>query len=139
MRTLARNKRKFSYCTLTGTAPLYDSDGRSTGETRAVYADAVERLANISQATGYAQSEQFGQLDGYDKVIVFEDPNTPITESTVLFVDKEPEYRTESVFVMENGALTAKTISEPLFDYTVRRVSRSINSVSIAATKVRVS
>lgn len=148
LRTLARNQRKFYYCPLTGTEALYDADGNATGETLSVYADAVEVWANISQATGYAQTEQFGQLDGYDKVIVFADPDTSITESSVLFIDKEPEYRTETVYIMadntdDNGdtisTLTETEINLPLFDYTVRRVARSINSVSIAVTKVKVS
>lgn len=148
MRTLERNKRKFWYCLFSGTEPLYDENGDITGEQRAVYSDAVEQWANISHATGYAQREQFGQLDGYDKVIVFANPDTPITESTVLFIDKEPEYRAEAITTWtdttdESGepvrVLSELEVSVPLYDYTVRRVARSLNSVSIAVSKVRVS
>ena len=148
LRTLARNQRKFHYCLLTGTVSVYDADGNATGETQSVYSEAVELNANISQATGYAQQEQFGQLDGYDKVIVFADPDTPIEESSVLFIDKEPEFRAETIYTMvdsdgENGetisTLTETEIQIPIFDYTVRRVARSLNSVSIAAAKVKIS
>lgn len=148
MRTLEKNKRKFCYCLFNGTEPLYDEYGNVTGEQRPVYGDAVEQWANISQATGYAQNEQFGQLTDYDKVIVFANPDTPITESSVLFIDKEPEYRSGTITTWEettdeNGERTQikieKEVQEPLFDYTVRRVARSLNSVSIAVSKVKVS
>ena len=49
-------------------------------------------LANISQATGQSNTEQFGNLENYDKVIVTDDLNCPIDENSVLFIDKEPEY-----------------------------------------------
>ena len=47
----------------------------------------------------------------------------PISEDTVLFVDKEPEYDGE----------------KPLYDYVVKRVAKSLNSISIAISKVNVS
>lgn len=139
MRTLTRNKRKFWYCLYTGKEPLYDEYGNATGESRLVYADPVECYANISQATGYAQTEQFGQLTDYDKVIVFADPATPIEESTVLFIDKEPEFTTSTVTTYVDSEQQEVEVTEPLFDYTVRRVARSLNSVSIAVRKVKVS
>lgn len=80
-------------------------------------------LANISPASGAAQVEQFGQFVSYDKVIVTDDMSCPISEDTVLFVDKEPEY---------DG-------KKPLYDYVVKRVAKSLNSISIAISKVNVS
>ena len=80
-------------------------------------------LANISPASGAAQVEQFGQFVSYDKVIVTDDMSCPISEDTVLFVDKEPEYGGE----------------KPLYDYVVKRVAKSLNSISIAISKVNVS
>lgn len=148
MRTLERNKRKFHYCLFSGKEPLYDEYGRQTGEYRVVYGEPVEALANISPATGASQTELFGQLDDYDKVIVIGNPDTPIDESAVLFIDKEPEFKAETVLTLISGedehGNTAivpgeKELQVPVYDYTVRRVARSINSASIAVSKVKIS
>ena len=45
-------------------------------------------------------------------------------ENTVLFIDKAPEYDEEG---------------SPLYDYRVKRVATSINSISYAVEKVSVS
>lgn len=148
MRTLERNKRKFYYCLFAGKELLYDDDGRATGEYRIVYSEPIEMWANISPATGVSQTELFGQLDNYDKVIAIGNPDTPIDESTVLFIDKEPEFATDTVITLVeaddgNGSTiqipAESEVQVPVYDYTVRRVARSINSASIAVSKVKIS
>lgn len=124
MRIMERNKQGFWYLLFDRTEPVTDEDGNETGEEKVVYQPAVFCRANVSAATGAAQVEQFGNLAGYDKVIVTDDIRCPIDENTVLFLDKEPAYD-------EDG--------KPLYDYMVRRVAKSLNSVSIAVTKVSVS
>ncbi len=124
MRCMLRNKVPFAYCLYLRTEPAVDENGHRTGEKKIIYAEAVETRANISSATGEAQEEVFGSLAEYDKVIVIDDPNFPMDENTVLFVDKTPEYT-------EDGT--------PLYDYTVKKVARSLNSVSYAIKKVTVS
>ena len=124
MKTLIRNKRPFYYCLFSDTVTIEDEYGNETGEPRVVYGEPVKMLANISQATGQSNTEQFGNLENYDKVIVTDDLNCPIDESSVLFIDKEPEYSLDG---------------DPMYDYTVRRVAKSLNSVSIAVRKVNVS
>ena len=57
-------------------------------------------------------------------MIVTDDLLCPIDENTVLFIDKEPGYT-------EDGT--------PLYDYIVKRVARSLNSISYAVSKVSVS
>lgn len=123
MKALARNKRPFTYCLYTGKEMLKDEYGNETGEYRITYSAPVETSGNISPATGQSVTEQFGNLDNYDKVIVLADPDTEIDEDTVLFIDKAYEED-------EGG--------NPVYDYTVRRVARSLNSVSIAVRKVDV-
>ena len=117
MRTLNRNKSPFWYLLYNSKAPAKDEYGNETGEELVVYKPAVAMNANISAATGSAQVEQFGNFAGYDKVIV-------IDENTVLFIDKEPQYD-------EDG--------KPLYDYMVKRVAKSLNSISYAVSKVTVS
>lgn len=124
MKVMERNKRTFWYCLYDRKEPIIDEDGNETGEEQIVYKPAKSLRANISAASGSSQVEQFGNLAGYDKVIVLDDTSCPIDENTVLFIDKEPEYG-------EDG--------NPLYDYRVKRVAKSLNSVSIAATKVSVS
>lgn len=124
MKVMERNKRTFWYCLYDRKEPIIDEDGNETGEEQIVYKPVQSLRANISAASGSSQVEQFGNLAGYDKVIVLDDTSCPIDENTVLFIDKEPEYG-------EDG--------NPLYDYRVKRVAKSLNSVSIAATKVSVS
>lgn len=123
MRTMRINKRAFYYCLYSDTVTQYDDYGNENG-TQVVYEEPVQMKANISQATGQSNTEQFGNLENYDKVIVTDDLDCPIDENSVLFIDKEPEYSLSG---------------DPMYDYTVRRVAKSINSVSIAVRKVNVS
>lgn len=123
MRTLERNKQKFWYCLFQGDEIVRDAYGNEIGHAVS-YADPVEMYANVSYATGYAQTEQFGILEHYDKVIVTDWMECPINESSVLFVDKEPEHNASG---------------DKMYDYVVRRVSKSLNSISIAIAKVNVS
>lgn len=124
MKTLKRNQTPFWYLLYDRKEPVKDEWGNESGETKVLYKDAVKCKANVSAATGSAQVEQFGNFAGYDKVIVTDDLSCPIDENTVLFIDKEPEYS-------EDGT--------PLYDYIVKRVARSLNSVSYAVSKVSVS
>lgn len=123
MRCMERNKTAFWYILYDGKTTNLSDDGYETGQMSVKYKDAVKMLANISPASGTAQVEQFGQFVSYDKVIVTDDMSCPIGEDTVLFVDKEPEY---------DG-------KKPLYDYVVKRVAKSLNSISIAISKVNVS
>lgn len=124
MKVMERNKRTFWYCLYDRKEPIIDEDGNETGEEQIVYKPVQSLRANISAASGSSQVEQFGNLAGYDKVIVLDDTSCLIDENTVLFIDKEPEYDDDG---------------KPLYDYMVKRVAKSLNSVSIAATKVSVS
>lgn len=124
MTGLVRNKRTFWYCPYQGEEPLYDEWLNQTGESRIVYGEPVEVKANISPASGVAQTEMFGNLENYDKVISPLPVDFPLTENDVLFIDKEPENDKDG---------------NPKFDYKVRRIARSLNYTAVAVTKVNVS
>lgn len=119
-----RNDRLFRYCLFSDKIPLTDEYGNETGEYQVTYEEPVEMYANISPASGYAQTEQFGNLDSYDKVIVTRDMDCPIDENSVLFIDKEPETSLDGDY---------------MYDYTVRRVAKSLHHIDIAVKKVDVS
>lgn len=123
MRCMCRNQSAVYYCLYKAREPILDSSGWETSEYRLVYDNAVLLHCNVSPAKGTAQVEQFGNLDSYDKVLVTDQVDCPIDESTVLFVDKVPVYKD----------------GNPLYDYTVKRVARSKNSLAVALSKVTIS
>jgi len=124
MRTLARNRKPFNFCLYAGqTTPIYDEYGNDTGELTVSYGPPQVAWGNISPATGYSNTEMFGSLDDYDKVILLDDIDTPINTETVLFVDKCYETNADGL---------------PLYNYTVRRVAKSLNFVAIAIREVKV-
>lgn len=124
MRLLKRNESPFHYLLYLSREQATNEDGEETGETKVFYSKPIPMKANVSAATGYAQTELFGNFITYDKVIVTDDMSCPIDENSVLFLDKKPEYDNKG---------------NPLYDYTVKRVARSLNSISIAVSKVTVS
>ena len=125
MRCMARNKSKFYYASYIGETEITDENGNSTGEYKLNYSDPVEMHGNVSAAQGEMQSRQFGESESYDKVIVLDDRNTPIDEYSILWVDALPHLN-------EDGS------TDTPHDYIVRKVAQSLNSVSIAVSKVDV-
>ena len=123
MRCMVRNLRPVWYCLYYGQEDAVDDSGYYTGDIIDRYSEPILLYANVSPATGFTQAQPFGNLADYDKVLVTDQVSCPISEDSVLFVDKEPDFK--------NGV--------PVYDYRVRRVSRSLNSVSIAISKVDVS
>ena len=155
MRCLKRNQRPFYYCLYKEEIPILDDYGNETGQTIVVYDEAVKMMANISQATGQSNTEQFGNLENYDKVIVTDDLNCPIDEHSVLFIEREPEY-TEiathesnvpaivgiaiaGISVVGDSENVNVTYQQPKNDYIVKRVAKSLNHIAIAVRKVKVS
>ena len=142
-----RNDTQFWYCLYDPTTEyaVLDENGNETGEIIPNYLSAVSMWANVSPASGQAQVEQFGNLDSYDKVIVSHDMNCPITEMSALFLEKEPEYATITTHELVVGsalfapsAISEVTYQLPKNDYIVKRVAKSLNSISIAVRKVDV-
>ena len=117
MKCLERNKTSFHY------AP-FSSRTRVGNGYKPVYGVPVALSGNISPAKGSISVEQFGNNVEYDKVIILDDPNCPIDENSILFVEVEP---------------TTNGNGDYVYDYIVKKVARSLNSVSIAISKVKVS
>ena len=143
MKTLERNKRTFKYCLYDSTRGVLDEFGNRTGEEIVIYQDPVKMRASVSEATGWSNTQQFGNLESYDKVIVTDDMSCPINESTVLFLDKQEEYTLARTYVVvppqnQNGTETieVEVVDVPVPDYRVVRVAKSLNSVSIAVRKI---
>lgn len=125
MRCLRRNKIPFHYALYSGKTQITDEYGNKTGEYEVVYTNPVQALGNVSATRGETVTRQFGEDEAYDRVIVLEDPNAPIDEFSILWIDTKPE-------------IDANGDTKTPHDYVVKKVARSINSVSIAVSKVNV-
>jgi hypothetical protein len=125
MRTLTRNKIRIFYANYRDKKPLKDEYGNLSGEYEVTYGNPVAVLANVSAARGESTTRQFGEDVSYDRIIVLDDPAFPIAETSILWIDTPPE-------ITEDG--TTKTPH----DYIVKQVAPSLNSVSIAVSKVNV-
>jgi hypothetical protein len=126
MRTLRRNQIRIFYANYRRKDPLKDEYGNLTGEYDIAYENPVEIRANVSAARGEATTRQFGDDEGYDRVIVLDDPKLPIAVTSILWIDTPPE-------IAEDGS------TDTPHDYIVKQVATSLNSVSIAVSKVNVS
>lgn len=122
---MTRNKTSFFYALYTGQTEILDEHGNATGQYSVTYDNPVKMLGNVSAAQGEMQSRQFGDSESYDKVIVLDDINTPIDEYSVLWVDALPR-------------TNADGSTDTPYDYVVKKVARSLNSVSLAISKVSV-
>lgn len=125
MRALVRNKTRIHYANYLGKKPLKDEYGNLTGEYEIEYTDPIEVCANVSAARGEATTRQFGDDVNYDRVILIDDPKFPIKESSVLWIDTPPE-------IQEDGS------TKDPHDYIVKQIAISLNSMSIAVSKVNV-
>lgn len=130
MRNMQRNQQTIWYRLYTSAADITATDewGNTvyTGEKTKTYAAPASMRANVSPASGINMTEQFGSLDNYDKVIVTADMSCPIDENTVLYLDGTPVYDSTDQ-------------SWSAYDHVVRRISKSLNGISIAVRKVDVS
>lgn len=124
MKLMKRNLKPVWYALFDRKEPILDKDGYESSEYNIFYQEPVKLMCSVSPAKGYAQAGMFGNLESYDKVLITDNMTCPINENTVLFVDKEPSFR-------EDGT--------PVFDYIVRRVAKSLNTISYAISKVEVS
>lgn len=123
MRGLERNKRLIHYALYTGKTAVVDEYGNLTGDYEPTYASPDEFRISVSAAKGKYSTLQFGGLEAYDKVMVTSEMDCPITETTILWVDKSP--------------LDAQgNVSD--YDYVVTGVARGLNSISYAIKRVNV-
>ena len=125
MRCMIINMRTFYYAKYEGISEMVDEYGNNNGEYELIYSKPIKCKGNISPAQGEIQSRQFGDSESYDKVIALGNVKVPIDEHSILWVDSLP-------IINEDG-----TTDTP-YDYGVKKVARSLNSMSIAISKVDV-
>jgi len=116
MRILNRNKQTIYYALYEGKVPLRDEYGNETGEYAIQHSPPVAVRLNVSAARGESATRAFGESEDYDKILVTNKTHLPITPTSLLWVDVPPP---------------------AMPDYSVRRIARSLNYLSIAVSKIR--
>ena len=119
MRSLERNKQTIYYALYEDKTPIKDEYENETGEYEILYSSPTPLRINVSAARGEYSTRQFGDTEKYDKVLMTDDLSVPITETSILWIDSLD--------------------TEKPHDYIVKKVAKSLNSVSIAVSKVSVS
>ena len=121
---MVRNKTSFKYLTYKDKSELKDSNNYSTGEYVITYNAPITYKASISANKGEDYMSMFGVAQDYDKVITIDDPTLNIDENTMIFIDKEPIYDTETETLLNK-------------DYIVSKISISLNVLVVLVKKVR--
>ena len=124
MKILARNTIRLYYALVDTEEDTYDEYGNLTGSPHLTYKDPVPARMTYGARTGGIALTAHGLEDNYDLQLMTDDMSCPINENSVLFVDSSPSY--------DAGG-------NPQYDYIVKKVAPSINSISIAIAKVKVS
>ena len=119
LRTLERNKQVIYYALYEDKEPVLDENGNETGEYEILYSSPTALRINVSAARGESSTRPFGNTENYDKVLMTDDLSIPITETSILWIDSLD--------------------TEKPHDYIVKKIAKSLNSVSIAVSKVSVS
>lgn len=133
MRCLLRNKVRFFYALYDKKEEIRDEYGNMTGEYAVTHGNPVECYGNVSAARGEMATCQFGENEAYDKILVLDNASPKIDEYTVLWVDTIPKINKDGSLSKNSGG----GVDTP-YDYIVKKVARSLNSVSIAIRKVNV-
>lgn len=134
MRCMQRNKVVFYYALFSKRVPIVDEYGNDTGEYDVQHGNPVKSSANISAAKGETQTRQFGENVSYDKVIAMDNDSPPIDEYSILWIDTMPELNADGSLAVDSEG----KVKTP-HDYIVKKVAKSLNSVSYAVSKVSVS
>lgn len=134
MRCMQRNKVDFYYALFSERVPIVDEYGNDTGEYDVQHGNPVKSSANISAAKGETQTRQFGENVSYDKVIAMDNDSPPIDEYSILWIDTMPELNADGSLAVDSEG----KVKTP-HDYIVKKVAKSLNSVSYAVSKVSVS
>lgn len=128
------NKQTFWYALFDHKAQDTDEYGSVVGTPYNVYKPPKEYSANISPAKGQTSIEAFGSDDSYDKTVVLDGDCPEIDEYSVLWLGVTPK-------LDEDGNLATDDEGNDLtpYNYIVKQVARSLNSVQLAIKKVDIS
>lgn len=121
MRLMARNGRTIYYQLLDSQTPMDDGEWK-TGEDQYSYKSPVAIEATVSPAEGSASRTAYGTSLNYDRMILIDDMDCPIEETSLIWLETVPEYH--------DGQLVNKA------DYMVVRIAKALNHIKVVARKL---
>lgn len=119
MRCLARDKSAVWVSLYEESREVTDAEGRRTGEHVVVRSDPFEVDASVSAARGSVYEDGFGQSVDYDRAVLLDDVDVPVTEASVLWIDADP--------------------ATDEWDYKVSAIARTPNLLKVAVKRREVS
>lgn len=129
MMMLNSNKQKMYYSLLTGETPVYkrdengniiyiDFDGNNVpvpaedGDVELTYGIPETFFANIAFSSGEAQAVEYGvDVSSYDAVLVVEKGSIPITETSLIWFETEPQYKDVSKTIVDYKSADFKVLA----------------------------
>lgn len=118
MKALARNKRPVWYALYTGKTAVTDEDGNKTGEYALTYSTPVSKPMNVSGERKYVSVEPFGIEADYECVLLTDDINCPIDETSAIWIGVNP------------------TVNSPKPTHQVVKVSKTINGIAYTVKEI---
>lgn len=127
MRTLKKNKQAMYYSLLLGSTPEYNASGQRTGRKIENYSQPIQFFGNIVFSSGEVLLEEYGtDVGNYDAILIMEKNELPITETSLLWFESEPQYKdTEQTIVDDKSA-----------DYRVAQIKPALNSVKYVLNRL---
>lgn len=108
-------------------------DGMHTGEWLVTRSDPVLVTCTLSPCGGNTYADGFGWGESYDRTLIVDALDTPITETSVLWCDVRPELDADGHLVLdEDGNPTVP------WDYVVSQIALSYNFTNVALKKAEV-
>lgn len=120
MFTMLQNQRRFYFANFNGEVyAISEATGLPNGEKNRSFDAPAQAWGNISPAAGRMSVEAYGFDIAYDLTIIPADDAGEIREGARLWIKKDPT-------------------KDETHDYTVVRVSESLNELVLAARKVEI-
>ena len=146
MRFALKNKRPMMYSLLRSVEPVYETDSegniiydtidgeqvpRDTGKTRTTYEKPVPFAANVNfSGQGEIRHTVYGMNKSqYDAIFYAMRGELPIDETSIIFVNAEPEYYPDGYVKLESADYRVVRMVESLnyMAYMIRKADRTSN------------
>lgn len=97
MRHLKRNQRAFWVATPGEPEPIFDEEGRFTGQYTSGLSEPRQVFGHITPTAGSIYNNPFGRLEGYDRLILM--GTRELTETDKIWIDRSTTEKPDYVVV----------------------------------------
>lgn len=87
MKLMNRNKKTLAYRLYMKDTKVVDENGFRTGERDILYSDKQYVKAMIGKPSSFIYLEPYGNIEDYDRILLFDDMTLPFDENTIFFID----------------------------------------------------